>query len=80
LVPDAGEVVLESVRVEGSGPLLMILRASLAAAAGEDRRPVGKACPLLLAVVGREANAATAFIATGAGGAHVLGPPAAKKG
>jgi len=26
----------------------------LAAAAGEDRRPVGKACPLLLAVVGRE--------------------------
>jgi hypothetical protein len=26
----------------------------LAAAAGEDRRAVGKACPLLLAVVGRE--------------------------
>jgi transposase len=28
LVPDAGEVVVESVKVEGRGPLLMMLRAS----------------------------------------------------
>src|ERR1035438_4830375 len=28
LVPDAGEAVLESVKVEGRGPLLMMMRAS----------------------------------------------------